>query len=441
MERAKAGAYYVIADRAGYLQDQIPGMRAFVLKAGQHLTDYKVPMVARARIMGRVVDEFGDPVMAASVAAERGTADENRLGQVSAQTDDRGEFRIVTLPGKYLLKAQLVTFQEREEVRTDGTSDSAFATTYYPSAHDAAAATVVEIAAGQDLAGVEIRMLREAPTAAKHYFTLAGTVMGAPDSGFANVTLRHTENGGYSSFGTQAGADGKFVFPHVEPGAYTLSASYRDSKKRLESRQLPIEVNDDRTGTVLTLQAGEELAGTLEVTGDGPTEKRVVRLELVARAFPEADPPAAEVGKDGRFHLADVLPAKYRLVVDPIPENGFVKEVTLDGQPIADATLDFSQGVTGSRLKITVSRAGGEISGRILDKAGDPAVGAAMVCFSADVQRALEQDAHRVSDGKYLFQGIKPGNIACLRWISPRSPKCLPLAPGTRLYRSCSMRP
>ena len=85
------------------------------------------------------------------------------------------------------------------------------------------------------------------------------------------------------------------------------------------------------------------------------------------------------------------------------------KAMTLDNQPAADQVLDLSQGAGGSRVKITVNRAGGRISGRILDKDGEPAMGLIMVLLVTGPKDVDENSANRVSDGKYSFKGIRPG--------------------------------
>ena len=124
------------------------------------------------------------------------------------------------------------------------------------------------------------------------------------------------------------------------------------------------------------------------------------------------------MGQDGSFHILDVPPAKFKAVVEPMPENGYLQVVSLDGNldsKIApDPVLDFSQGVGSSRLKITVSRNGGQISGRVLDKDGAPAAGLMMVYFGTDAKQLESKAPAKVSDGKYSFKGVCPGKYHIL---------------------------
>jgi protocatechuate 3,4-dioxygenase beta subunit len=423
----KPGLYLVMAERAGFVQAMSAaspvGMVLLPLKPGQHLTDYKVVLTARALLVGRVVDEYGDPVQGVNIQTEPvppAQPQGGMFGRRNDMTDDRGEFRIITAPGKYYLKAAV--FNQRAgapEIRTDGTSGAPFTSTYYPSAANTGAASIVQVAAGQDVAGIEIRLLRGGATAAaEHGLTVSGTVTGTPDNARATVMLRFGDNPGQLSNGLTiaAGEDGKFSAPGMRPGYYSAMAVYSSGKTPLQSHTVEFHLEAaDETGLVLSLSPGEELAGTLELVGDAPAgaaEKRTVRLAAEGwnNPFGQTEPPAAEVAQDGSFHFANLLPGKFRLEVEPMPENGYLKEVALDGKALTDPVLDFSQGVSGSRLKIAVSRAGGQVSGRVLDKAGEPALGLMMVFLATDAKHLDEDSAnHRVTDGKYSFKAVRPG--------------------------------
>lgn len=417
----KAGLFYVTASRAGYIQtpDSPSGRDTLVIKAGQHVSDFKVVLAARALIVGRVVDEYGDPVQAVSVQTEPVPPDKPSISRPGywSMTDDRGEFRMVTAPGKYYVKT---TDRGRMglpvEIRTDGTSGAPFVATYYPSATNASGASVVQAAAGQDVAGIEIRMLR-AGTAAAHTFTVSGVVTGVPDNGRAAVMVRFGESAGQlsgSQFAT-TGADGKFSLMGLQPGFYSAAAFYSSGKTVLVSRPVRFQLEAaDETGLQLMLQPGEDVSGKLEIVGDaaaGSREKLTIRLESVDRAnsFGQTEPPAVEVGPDGSFRIANVLPGKFRPVVEPMPENSYLKEVALDGKTAADDSLDFSQGAGGSELKITMSRAGGRISGRILDKDGEPALGSMTVVIAVDPKHIDDNGVDRVSDARYSFKALRPG--------------------------------
>lgn len=422
LEGLKAGLYLEMAERTGYIQQSSGPLPMLPLKPGQQLTGHKIVMAARALIAGRVVDEFGDPVQGVHVEVQPVSPNQQQnflFGRRNATTDDRGEFRLFASPGKFYLRASEFNRMSPgpPEIRTDGTPGGPFVTTYYPSAANTAAASVVEVAAGQDVAGMDIRMLRSGPGSPAHTFTISGVVIGTPDNGRANVMLRFGESAGQlrGSRFASAGEDGKFSVTGMQPGSYSAVAFYSSGKTMLASRPVNFRLdNADEAGLQLTLAPGEELIGKLELVGDaraGEAEKRTIRLESadMSNAFGQTEPPAVEVGPDGSFRIANVLPGKVRPVVEPMPENGYVKEVALDGKAIPDRVLDFSQGVGGWRLKITVSRAGAQISGRLLGKDGEPAIGMMMVFVGTDVKHLDDRDAARSSDGRYSFKALGPG--------------------------------
>ena len=426
----KPGIYMVLAERKGFVQ--MPASQGsplaidlLTVKAGQHITDHKLEMTPRALIAGRVVDENGDPVDNVNISVQAVPPEhllQSPFGNSNATTDDRGEFHLLTAPGKYYVWAAVQNRGPgRPEVRTDGTSAALNASTYYPSAANAASASPVQVAPGQDLSGIEIRLIHSTATGApsSRGFTISGIVTGAPANAQAAVMLRYGPAAGQfnNSRSTTSGPDGKFTFTGMEPGVYSAVALYAAGKTSLQSRPVEFHLADaDETSLQLALAPGEDLTGTLQFVGDAPAgagaaEKHTVRLESADRMnfTGQAEPPAVEVGKDGTFRITSVPPGKFKPVVEPMPENAYVKEVSLDGKPAADAVLDLSQGAGGSRVKITVSRAGGQISGRILGKDGEPSASLLEVFLASDPKQIDDNNAKRDSDGKYSFSSIRPG--------------------------------
>jgi hypothetical protein len=420
----KPGFYLVLLERAGFVQapPNTPGIpfQSFTVKAGQHLADFKLEMNARAMIAGRVVNEYGDPVQNVFVQVESPPPvppPANPFGNQNVVTDDRGEFRILTGPGKFYLRATLQGGGQRPmtEIRTDGTSATTYVSTYCPSAPDKGAATVVEAGAGQDVTGIEIRLTS---AVAGHGSSISGVISGTPENGRASVILAVGEKSGQfnTARGAAAGPDGKFSFTGLDPGYYRVSAQYSSGKTMLQSQAVDVRLAGGDENVQLALAPGEELSGTLAVVGDGPAggaQKRTVRLET-------ADPfsytatammTPGEVDKDGAFRIANVPPGRFRVVVEPMPENAYVQSVTLDGTAAADMVLDLSHGARGSRAKVTISRDGAEISGKLLDKDGEPEVNPLIMVFLVtDAKQMLQQAGmNRASDGKYDMKGNRPG--------------------------------
>jgi hypothetical protein len=420
VEGLKPGLYITMAQRAGYVQsstDSPMGFAFTAVKAGQHLTDYKVVLTARAVIAGHVVDEYGDPVQGVNVQTEPAKGERPQgamMGNQNSPTNDRGEFRIICAPGKYYVRAALDSMQqEGPEIRTDGSSGAVFASTYYPSAADAGSASAVAVGPGQDVAGIEIALRRMTTATTARTFTISGSVSGIPENESALVRLRSGEKPDElrsDSDGMGTTPEGKFAFAGLPPGYYSVEASYSNGKTPLHSRPVRLHLEaSDETGLQLTLAPGEDLSGTLQILGDAQPGKGKLTVRLEPDGWGGEAGISAEVEPDGSFHLHDVAPSRFKLVIDPMPENGYLKEIALDGKIVPGGLLDFAQGVGGSRIKLTVSRGGGQISGRVLDKNGEPVVGLVMVYFGIDFKQRDEASLIRVSDGKYSFNAMPPG--------------------------------
>ena len=416
------GLYEIVLERAGFVQAQTAGSTQFAtvaLKAGQNLTGRKFEMNPRAAILGRVVDEYGDPVQRVDVEVRRVPPDRESgppfSGASRGSTDERGEFRILTSPGRYYVQAFPRTSDSDDppEIRSDGSVPATYNPTYYPSAAEVGSAAVVQANPGEDVPGIEIHLRRTAP--AGPVFTVSGLVTGVPEGARANVTLRFGDTSGwiYDSRGKVTEPGGKFSFTGLQPAFYSVIAQYSSGQTRLQSQSVDFNLdNTDRTDVQLNLRAGEELTGTLEMAGASPSvaslEKRWVYLRPEVSGYsPGAEIPSAETGKSGAFRFTDIHFGRFRVEVDPLPENAFIQSVTLDGKPAPDSILDFSRGVSGSRLRVTLSL-GAQISGKVLGRDGEPSVSpVAQVLLWKDEKQLAGAD--RVVDSAYRIQALRPG--------------------------------
>jgi hypothetical protein len=256
----RPGAYILLPERTGFVTVRKKGNSGQVLnitvKPGQHLTDLKLEMTPRAVIMGRVLDEFGDPVQNVSVEVVPVPPDSlpfNLTGRGNVNTDDRGEFRISGPPGKYYIKASPRRFSGGPpEIRTDGTSEPAYGTTYFPSAASTDRAAVVEAKAGEDMSGIDVRLVR------RPSLTISGVVTGIPDGGAAAMVRMHYGETPGQFWNAAAGPGGRFVFTKLEPGDYRIYATTmgRSRNHRYSGqRQIEQEPQIARGGRLLPIVA------------------------------------------------------------------------------------------------------------------------------------------------------------------------------------------
>jgi protocatechuate 3,4-dioxygenase beta subunit len=404
------GTYAVIGERAGYVYISAP---TIALKDGQPLTDFKLEMTPQTIISGRVMDEYGDPVQGVPVEALPVSEDTGKahfytpLNSPSSTTDDHGEFRIRGAPGKYRLRAdvQNLGFERVPETRGDSDSTALYVVTYFPSVASLDRATVLDAVAGREADGNEIRLVRQ------HTLTIRGVVNGRPDSSTPVFISQTSSSDSETGVGqAQADPDGKFALAGLQPGTYRLTAISLSAESPLRSRTTEVRLDDtDVSNVELTLIAGEQLTGTLEMQGS--REKATVLLEPYGvRGLDVPQPPGGDVAKDGAFRIHDVFPGQYQVRVQPLPENSYVKELRLNGEAV-NGILDLSSGVRGSTLKVKVSPDGGEISGTVQDGNGDRLVNTpASVFLVSDAPKIRGRDIFHVTpDGKYTIHGIPPG--------------------------------
>ncbi len=364
-------------------------------------------MAPVAIISGRALDEFGDPVPKVSISAapvSGGAMQRVTLRSPFTATDDRGEYRLGVAPGKYYIQAQSRSFSSNgpAEIRTDGTSDAAYGTTYFPDTAVKERAAPVEAVAGRELSGVDIRLVRQ------RILSVNGTVSGNTEGAPVRVMLESAEGGIRGMAGVQ---NGHFTIPRVEPGKYRLSArSGPPAELSSQTETITVE-SGDVSNIELRLARPEDLAGTFEIAGSppDPSRKWVVRLSNVSpidgRAY------TGETDRNGAFRVAALPAGRYRVGVDGLPEDGYVASIQLDGVDVPERVLDLGRGAKGARVRVVVSRNGARITGRVLDAEGQPLKDArAFVILSNDPQMMVREEPPRAAaDGTFTIKAVRPG--------------------------------
>ena len=276
-------SYTITATKFGYfdgafgrrgLDDINNQTRRVSLADGQWFRDTRIELLKPGAISGMVTDETGDPLVGVRVRAyaEIFVGGVRQLASgMSAPTDDRGSYRIASLPpGRYFVAVPSVQNAAPADLLPDapapnlpGGQDAlerefnfrrspAFAVdpvhrlviapgspppatsaggrpqvypmTFYPAARTVADATAIELQPGVDRPAVDVQ-LRAVPA-----FRVSGRLE-APPEAVAGMSLRLMSTGteGLGPGSEQATAlvskEGVFTFLNVPAGAYTLLAS------------------------------------------------------------------------------------------------------------------------------------------------------------------------------------------------------------------------
>ena len=422
------GAYTVEAERAGFLQAAGNGFMRHAeleLRPGQHLAGYQFAMAPLMPVAGRVVNQYGDPVPGARVQLTIGASNSYQSAGPFSQktTDERGQFRMFAPPGKYYVLADPPFFSNNmgpAEIRTDGTTDILYSATYYPDSPDLKSAGTVEVKPGSETPAVEIKLRGGAP---RHNLTVSGVVTGIPAGAPATVAYLLGANPGQyntGNTGVRVGADGSFSFDNLSPGYMRLFARSSSANAELQSEIVDLHLEPPgASGVELALTPGGVVTGGLEIVGDGPSPvsggKLAVSLSGMGPGIgfspPAFRPLLFPVDESGAFRIVGITPGRFRLSVDGIPDSAYVKSILLDGAAVSDGILDFSRGVRGPAVKVTVGRDGAEISGEVRASDGGPVLNSRVSVFIAPEpgQMPLARSTAQIAGGRYILKGVPPG--------------------------------
>lgn len=361
---------------------------------GQSVENLRFRLLGHAELSGKVVDQNKEPLAGVRVTL---VAREYSLGALRyvytgmAVTDDEGTYSMGVRPGRaYLLMAQ------KRPARLQAIADTpaeiklrkpAYATTYYPGVTDLDAATPLTLASGETRSGVDLRVLRT------DSYCVEGVAQGAGSGVRLSITDKQPTSGAVgdgamfiSTPSARVGADGRFRFCGLHPGSYVLTV-IGESAPFMASTYGTSEVNIvDRDVRGVSVATRPQVAIQGEVVWHGEPPDPPMKQELTIGRQPmarssyqgEADS-AAKVGLPGKFEWPNVWVDSYRLRVNGVPKEVYIKEMTYAGQNLLLEPLRAGTGGAGENtLRIVLARDGGTISARVADKDGN-AIGDARV--------------------------------------------------------------
>jgi hypothetical protein len=435
------GSYSLFAQRNGFARQDY-GERAagrggtpLTLVAGQQMKDVVFRLVPTAAISGRASDPTGEPLVGITIQLLKSSyTPEGRrtFGPVaSARTDDRGQYRIFALtPGRYYVSAFADPRVGSTSTFQNEVVESGYVRTYYPGGAEASAAAAIELQPGAEVSAIDFTLSRQ------KVFRVRGRVFDprigrAPEAVSINITSRGVpEEIGFSAQTEgSSGADGTFDFRNVPPGAYWLGAMQFDvtgpgpiGPRNLSFKvtRIPVEVtNSDLDNIPLTFSPGFAVPGRLSFEG-GISELRQSQLNEVTVALQSKDdviPPfPATINPNGAFTLENIVPGDYRLMLDGIPKNYYIKAVRF-GQ--GDALNGFTVvPPVSDALDVILSANASELEGTVLDQNRKPRA-SAQVVLVPDLQRDrhdLYKQAVSDQNGQFAMHTIVPGDYKIFAW-------------------------
>lgn len=300
----RPGTYTLSTSRALFLTTT----QKVKLENGQTLANWQVELARPLEISGKVEDQDGWPVDGCMIQTLRYAYRDGKRKlepQGSVQCNDLGEYWVGGLePGRYYVRAlPFGAFRSW---------DDRYGTTYYPAAANVSDAGAVDLAPGEQHAGVNIRMMR------RQGVRLTGEVV-LPESGASRyrgvwVSL-DCEDMNVNIHGQFSNGGRGFTIRDVPPGSYTLRArveavSTPEGPQPLLAAYQRVEVGtSDLSGFVLKLQpqTPRDIAAT--VTVESKTEMDALQFHLQ----PGYGSTITErLKSDGSLVFRNIPPGRYR---------------------------------------------------------------------------------------------------------------------------------
>jgi Carboxypeptidase regulatory-like domain len=416
------GEYSISAERQGFViesEAEFAPQPTFKVEAGQSLKDMKIKLLPLAAISGRVLDDDGDPCRGARIEA---MAYSFQAGKKQLQTvdqaiaDEKGEFRIFGLhPGIFYLRAaaenvnlmsfSMVGMGGITGMASGSSSGGGFTGTFFPSTTEATHATPIELSAGAQLSGFDIRLRRE------RRYSVRGKLPSQPtDAGPRTYQPQIAPRGVPQGFSWSVRMDNdNFEFTDVPAGNYIVGFALVEGGKPSFARQSVEVVNADVENITLTFSPPTDVAGHVRVEGTPrqPVENLQVRL---LSDHPMLGEQTAEVKPDGSFVIKDVPLDEYKVVVEPHPGT-YTKSIRFGDEEAPEGRIDLTKG--SGPVTVLLGTDVGEVEGTVKKANGDPAARALVTLFGrTDLFRFDFTDV----EGKFHLLNVAPAEYKIFAW-------------------------
>jgi large repetitive protein len=394
-----AGTYTVIATKANYVRTswgeqrpEGPGKR-ITLADGQKLDNINLGLKRTGAIVGKIVDEFGDPVTDVFVSAMRyqyvqGSRRLMPNGRGGA-TNDIGEFRVYGLsPGQYFVSATLRNLGSIQAA--DATDRTGYAPTFYPGTGNVSEAQRLTIASSQTVTGINIALL-PIQTA-----KVSGIAIDSDGKPMVNTMIMVSQRVGATMMGgtvSPVGADGKFTITGLTPGDYT----FRVGAPAVESATTDITITgSDITDLQLIVAKPSTIRGRIVFTesATSTTPPKPTALDLGAWrdwAIGQQVRSQAKIQDDGTFEISL---AAGRVQVRAAPTGGGpsaqpwrLSRVILGDLDVGDTGIDVPPNTTIDNVIVEMTNHSGELSGRVTDADGKVVRDVSVIVFAQDPVR------------------------------------------------------
>ncbi len=415
-EGVAPGTYLLSAQRPGFIPG-VYGARAYnvlgvqiTVRPGDELRQLPVFLTPQAEISGRVVDEDGEPVAGAFLAAfasgdsmpPRRPTRPSRP-HATATTNDRGEYRLHGIPpGKFVLQV-IPSLQMRSVVVERDGRRLGYVPVYAPDAASIDRAQVVQLAAGDEIRDVHV-VLRKTDICriSGQVFDKAGRALRE-----YSIQLISSETGSPFPLATKGGriSSGHFVLDGIPSGSYWLlvRAELRGQEVGFLNQ---LEVNGGNSLDTLRIVVGPlvVLRGRVSVDDhSAPPPGLAVTLlsDLPVRPF------VGYSDESGAFSVGGVFPGAYRVSLGGL-QGHFLEDMHLGENSILGRTVQVADST--AEVLVRLSSGGGHLSGLVM-RDRTPGVGSVCLIPTSEEMRfwPLLQQSLVDQHGRFELNHIRPG--------------------------------
>jgi hypothetical protein len=421
-----------------------------------------VRMPRSAALSGTIRDVSGRPIPNLRVSAGDRTATTDDLGQYRIWGLTPGRYRIAAIPPASagpaaVLAATAVTdwlrrasAGESAALRIGPTMQAAsitrsvtYSPVYYPGTVDMSSAASIEVAPGQEQAGLDFAMVwSDARRISGRVDAALDASPSSSDSWRQSLSVTLTDRNGLPLEGPRPVVEidrptGRFDMLNVSPGTYRIEARVSSLASRQPLRadirqrrpidgwaRLPVDVGgSDLVGLVLQLRSGLTVSGRVNfdaaAAGSRRANSRVV-LSDVSHASAETTRQATAVGQigpDGEFKISDLMPDDYRLTVESADGTRLrIRAASGAPEDLVSRPLGLSEDpkdVTGLTIAVTDHHT--VLDGWFQNRSGAPVSDFAVVVFPRD-RRQWDASSTRLASvrpstaGRYAFSDLPPGD-------------------------------
>ncbi|HKS73328.1 MAG TPA: carboxypeptidase regulatory-like domain-containing protein [Terriglobales bacterium] len=429
IEGIRAGRYRAFVERTGMVEVGKRGHRspgtALTFASGKDVTGIVLHLLPAAVVVGKVLDEDGDPMARVDVSVLRygyvlGRRKTETAG--SATTNDLGEYRVPDLlPGRYMVVVSPTPdfSQEALAPRQNASTkqESCYVTTYYPGTTDRGQAASLDLRAGEETS-VNFDLVR-VPT-----YHVRGSVAGSLSLRSSELVIRGNEQD-TEFIAAQIDKDGRFEISHLAPGSYTLFVVGGNPDAPLIAQQSIEVTNADLEDVRIVALGSSRVRGSVRVEGVRKVDQSSLLVflqpsdrEQVSHFFAGSDlsvnPMLTKVKADGTFDLKDVPAGSYSVLIEGSARTPdvYLKAVKLGSVDISDSGFTVGGGGTYA-LEVLLASGAASLDGLVAD--GDNhAMTDVIVVAVPDGQHAARFDRYgkAITDqhGHFVMSGLTPGD-------------------------------